>query len=529
MHSASELMFSSFNESCFSKLSDSRQARYLYCYLRDLGAQGVLEEPHYFDKDYLSEFAAFYSVSSRGYPNTCQRLHFFSVPITRELFTQAVCEQQAAMDILRESYLGFSVLRPITAAPLGCTVLAWYPDDAQSSRRVTEPSRHYECHIAGLTLRVNGLAWQQQDAAVGACATIGLWSMLHASSFDNDHTAPTTAQITEAANQTAVTGARVFPSDGLTIIQLLEAIKRYRLAPFAMSGDIKSAGRPGSERTPWAATAGFSRERFASTCASFIRSGYPVLAIGQSVGVGRHAVCITGFREAAPVASRVVSVAAADNAIRHVYIHDDNLGPNVRFAVTGNSKYGQVMLVADPPDEKKTGKNVSPTLNHPPFIPEQLVICTHEELRTSPDRLNKKGLEIGAIFCQEMNTLLERSGHEKRGALYSCRFMLAQDYLGHELGGMFRANATRMLLGRIRMELTEKVVPMSKFIGVVRLSLSDGTPLLDVLYDTSDSDLNHPVFAHLSYGLNVSRIVEGISAFTNDRLGPQVKAFGTGD
>ncbi|MFK8080756.1 MAG: hypothetical protein AB8B97_10760 [Granulosicoccus sp.] len=524
MHQAASLEFHPFDENYFSDLPSSRQLRYLYCYLRDLDAKTILAEPHYFDKDYLSEFAAFYSVSSRGYPNTCRRLHFFSQTITRQYFTRAVSGDASALQYLQNSYLGFSVIRPISAASLGCTVLAWYPDEVRQTRRVTSPSRDYHCHLAGIRLSVKGLAWQQQDSAVGACATVGLWSMLHASSFDNDHSAPTTAQITEAAHQTAVTGARVFPSNGLTIIQLLEAIKRYHMAPFAMSGDIQPPGASiRAAHVP--RNAGFSKERFASTCASFIRSGYPVLAIGHSVGNGRHAVCITGFREEPPGEVAPRAVKAADEAIVHVYIHDDNLGPNVRFAVKTNSRYGQVLLVPDPPETKREGANASPTLGHPEFVPQQLVVCTHEDLRTSPDKLNGTGLKICADISVEMNRLLELSGLVQRGLLYSCRFMLVRDYLGQELPALFSGDDVVALLGRVRLEIVERVVPMSKHIGVVRISFQDSTPLLDVLYDTSDSDLNHPVFAHISYGLNVCRILEGVEGYDAQRFGVLIKAF----
>ncbi|MDC0434437.1 hypothetical protein OAM69_02220 [bacterium] len=524
MHSAAELEFHSFDEDCFDSLGQSRQLRYVYCYLRDLGAASVLVEPHYFDKDYLSEFAAFYSVSARGYPNTCRRMHFFSVKVDRKNFTDAVSGEAQALHALQDAYLGFSVIRPIAAACLGSTVLAWYPDSRSATRRVTTPSREYRCHVAGIALSVVGLAWQQQDSAVGACATVGLWSMLHASSFDNDHSAPTTAQITEAAHQTAVTGARVFPSNGLTIIQLLEAIKRYHMAPFVMSGDIQP--RSAAIRTDnIVRSAGFSKERFASTCASFIRSGYPVLAIGHSVGSGRHAVCITGFREQAPGVVEPQAVKAADESIIHVYIHDDNLGPNVRFAVTTRSRFGQVVLSPDPPYAKKAGVNASPTLGHPAFVPQQLVVCTHEDLRTSPDKLNGTGLKICADVSSELNRLLEHSGMEQRGLLYSCRFMLLRDYLKEELASLFVGDDESGLLGRIRLEIVESVVPMSKHIGVVRISLQDSTPLLDVLYDTSDSDLNHPVFAHLSFGLNVCRILEGVKGYSAGRFGVQIRAF----
>ncbi|HTA91794.1 MAG TPA: hypothetical protein VK745_19565, partial [Polyangiaceae bacterium] len=45
------------------------QGQYLTWYLADLLAVSVIVEPHYFDRDYLSEFAAFYCTSSAGYPN----------------------------------------------------------------------------------------------------------------------------------------------------------------------------------------------------------------------------------------------------------------------------------------------------------------------------------------------------------------------------------------------------------------------------------------------------------------------------
>lgn len=526
MHVAASLEFKTFELDCFDNLGSSRQLKYIYCYLRDLGAQGVLTEPHYFDKDYLSEFAAFYSVSSRGYPNSCQRLHFFNIPVTRELFVEAASGNESTLRKLQKAYLGFAVIRPIPAAPLGCTVLAWYPDNVRTTRRITSPSRQYHCHLAGIRLTVTGLAWQQQDTAVGACATVGLWSMLHASSFDNDHSAPTTAQITEAAHQNAVTGARVFPSSGLTIIQLLEAIKRYHMAPFAMNGDIKPA-HDFIRSDAYLRSPGFSRERFASTCASFIRSGYPVLAIGQSEGSGRHAICITGFRDEAQAEVPPRAVRAADESILHVYIHDDNLGPNVRFAVKTRSQFGQVVLVPDPPELSGVDDYVPPTAGHPGFIPQQLVVCTHEDLRTSPDKLNGTGLKIGADISTEMNRLLERSGLPQRGLLYSCRFMLLRDYLGAELASMFASagDESYSLLGRVRLELVERVVPMSKHIGVVRISLQSSTPLLDVLFDTSDSDLNHPVFAHISYGLNVCRILEGVEGYESGRFGVQIRAF----
>ena len=65
---------------------------------------------------------------------------------------------------------------------MGRTVLKWFPDkSAETTPRVLSSSRKYFVHIAGVELHVEGLAWQQQDTGVAACATISLWSMLHSS------------------------------------------------------------------------------------------------------------------------------------------------------------------------------------------------------------------------------------------------------------------------------------------------------------------------------------------------------------
>lgn len=191
----------------------SAQARYLRIYLADLGCTAAVVEPVYFDRDYLSEFQAFYSVSTRSYGNRCRRAHYFSGPsVDRAMLHGALAGDEDASRQLQSHYLGFVVLRPIPTAPIGRTVLRWYPDLTPATPRVTTPSREYHAHVAGLRLTVRGLAWQQQDQGVGACATIALWSMLHSSAFDDYHAIPSTADITRFAHLTASLGARVFPS-----------------------------------------------------------------------------------------------------------------------------------------------------------------------------------------------------------------------------------------------------------------------------------------------------------------------------
>jgi hypothetical protein len=142
MNTHSPLRFRQFGKDSLSALPATTQTRYLLDYLKHLGAAVVLEESNYFDRDYLSEFASFYGVSSRGYGNTCRRLHFFSdAGVNRQRFVRCAGGSERSVSQLTKAYLGFVVLRPIPAAPLGKTVLRWYPEHSTQNPRVTSPSR----------------------------------------------------------------------------------------------------------------------------------------------------------------------------------------------------------------------------------------------------------------------------------------------------------------------------------------------------------------------------------------------------
>jgi hypothetical protein len=136
----SPLILAPFDDAAdpLTSLQDLPQGQYLRWYLADLGAQTVLVEDQYFDRDYLSEFAAFYCTSSAGYPNVCRRLHYFSAAFDRSALERAIADDSDARGLLEKSYLGFIVLRPIPGTPFGRTVLTWYPEQSPDLPRVIE-------------------------------------------------------------------------------------------------------------------------------------------------------------------------------------------------------------------------------------------------------------------------------------------------------------------------------------------------------------------------------------------------------
>lgn len=470
------------------------QLTYIYQYLRHLEVKAVIVEPQYFDRDYLSEFSAFYSLSARGYPNYCRRAHFFSDDITRELFFDAVGGSEAATKRMQDAYRGFAVVRPIDSAPFGRTVLSWYPDQQASNPRVVKPSRDYFCNFCGLRLKVFGLAWQQQDQGVSACATIGLWTMLHSSAFNERYAIPTTVTITQAANRLSW-GLRTFPSRHLFLQQVCEAIKGFGLSPYLVEGDQPPTQQGLPKR--------FSKEKLCNTIASLVRSGFPCVIGGvvkrpnNRPAVGHINACV-GFRAQPNLAPNQMY---ADGDLEAFYIHDDNIGPAVRFTL-GHYDPKAMARSASPtdpiclaPDNPAQAQNIAAS-NYGFFIPGFILAAVENDLRTSAEALIQKAIEVRERIATAAILDAQNRGQPQPILTVGTQYSTVASYMGIALRD--RLHTHPKVLATVRLELQERVEPMSLYIGIVRLADQAG-PALDVLYDTTDSDINHPIFATVCY------------------------------
>ncbi|MFW5968026.1 MAG: hypothetical protein ACOCV2_10940 [Persicimonas sp.] len=513
------------------QLPDSTQVRYLKRYLADLGAEYVLEEPNYFDRDFLAEFEAYYGRNVRGYANICRRLHFFATDLTRDRLRRAVGGGPRVREDLQQNYLGFCVIRPIPAVPLGRTVLCWYPERIPNRPRIHEPRRTYHAHVAGLELCVDGLAWQQQDTAVSACATSAIWTMMHSSAFDTRHAVPTTADITRAAHTTASLGDRVFPSTGLTTYQIAEAVKELGLQPMMLDGDVEDeSGRP----------MGFTKERFGSVCSSLVRSGYPVLLGGyltDDVGADGHALCLVGVRE--PQHARVAAgeFALQDRNLRHVYLHEDNIGPQVRFEVVEESFSSAgsnhnatrtedriiVLKPSAPPQRREEEEYPELDLGSYEFTPTELLVAVHDDVRLDFDDLQSLATEYGEYLAWAVDTGVQNLDIGFSG---SSRIFRLAEYVEDELERQLRDSPT--LLAKARLGIWEEVPPMSLHIGVVRFgsgASDDARPDLDLLVDTTELAHNEPVFAHVAYRPLMEPVIAYLEEKKELNFGVGVEAF----
>ena len=233
----------------------------------------------------------------------------------------------------------------------------------------------------------------------------------------------------------------------------------------------------------------------------------------------KHVICAVGFREPPPPDLEIGAYSLQDAGSSHLYIHDDNLGPGVRFKIVDNG-FGAdgrpvpVTIVTDPPDS--VGE--SPTTGYPVIRPEALCIAVHECLRISPDVLHENGKNLTSKLCKALNLILASNGVPGVSLSCSTRFIKLADYIGEEIGRTLHGRPD--LLGDVRMALCEEAPPMSLHLGVIRVALSNSTPLIDLIFDTTDTDRNCPIFAHIIYDDVMAKIMVGLAG-----VGVAIKAF----
>src|SRR4029077_8601062 len=150
--------------------------------------------------------------------------------------------------------------------------LTTYPDDG--GRRHYTALRTYTANFFGIELHVDSLAFQEQDKALAACATVALWSCLHKASELFQTPRPTPAEITRAANR-LVNQVRPIPSQGLEVHQMCTAIRHIGLEPEVIEP---------KQNIP-----------LASLIYSHLRFGNPVLLGVEIEGLGLHAITLTGY------------------------------------------------------------------------------------------------------------------------------------------------------------------------------------------------------------------------------------------
>ncbi len=163
--------------------SDYTQLRYIERYAGEVGCECFAIESPYIDRDYMEDHSAFYSKKSVSVSQPLSSNALFrrtdgdyqraTAPDHRDGLNQGhEAYIDACRDFSTQYYLGFSIIKPLVGTPVGKTVLKCFPLESQdnSYRRRFSCTKRYVSHFCGCKMIVDGLAFQQQDVGVSACA-----------------------------------------------------------------------------------------------------------------------------------------------------------------------------------------------------------------------------------------------------------------------------------------------------------------------------------------------------------------------
>ena len=265
-------------------------------------------ESDYTDVDYS---ASYYDQRGRSFTpdrRVTTRIHFFASEFSEADFVEA---SQDTTLMMRNSYLGFAVLRPETPVTLGRTLIAC--PTTISGHPVRFPTRAVtKVDLAGIPLEVESCPYMSQDAKIMVCATAALW-MSTSNLVDKIPGIPfrTTAEITALAMSLDRPFGPAVVQRGLSIVEMEQAFIR-------MGFDPRRHEFPNADR-------------IVEICHLFSDSGIPPV-LGITFGPVGHAVTVVGYTLGAPPdpVPAFRDVASAHQYVPYLIIHDDQRGMYLR-------------------------------------------------------------------------------------------------------------------------------------------------------------------------------------------------------
>jgi len=272
-------------------------------HLRVLCAKSYVIEDPYIDRDYSSDYLQFYARTFRTHLRHCKRAHFFSVDVSPILSSSLSTDQLLDIrEIATSNYCGFCVIRPLPTAPVGRTVLLGRVRGHMDMEAIVTCRAEFNSNLLGVDLKVTGASFLQQDARVGACAQVAIWTgMRHMHARYNQNWV-SVADITKFATPITSTEALSLPagSEFLTSERMLRAISEAGYQPLCFRGN-----KIGHDILP------------------YVESGIPVILGLDIGGKSGHAITVIGrvfARQDFPTNT------ASDYILAYI-VHDDQGGP----------------------------------------------------------------------------------------------------------------------------------------------------------------------------------------------------------
>ena len=276
-----------------------------------LNAKSVLVEENYIDVDYLSMYSGWYAAAFKPHSALTTRLHFFKkIGVRLEDVRDGAIEQLG--------YLGYVVVTPLTCGRIGRTLITSWQGAIDIAGQPHKPrflSARSVVHLYGRRFSAEGSPFITQDALTIACAQASIWMtsrFVHLKYGRYGAPRHLPHGITESASHNLTWAGRLLPTDGLTVIQVINAFVNLGHFPVYHSWKCKDLAE---------------REKALSWIVRYLDSDLPVMLTlpgPQHAVVAIGQLSATKRRVAVPTTKRLVT---SDAWVGGLAINDDGPGP----------------------------------------------------------------------------------------------------------------------------------------------------------------------------------------------------------
>lgn len=235
----------------------------------------VLIEPSYICKDHRDLFSHYYSRKFNVNSYLCSRLHFFS-----EIIDNPLKLFDMDSDSRSESYLGYSVIRPVSKRCIGRTVIDPNKLKIGYGNSLFCLRTAFKTHIYGVTLTASGYPWMSQDVEAMVCAHSALWGLCRF--LSERYTNYPEVHPFDLVRMTSTEDGRIYPRRGMVYNDYSRILTKFGTFPVIMriKTNINVSSRDENE--------------FRDMC-TYIESGFPVLAsVYKKNNDGGHVASVMG-------------------------------------------------------------------------------------------------------------------------------------------------------------------------------------------------------------------------------------------
>lgn len=247
-------------------------------YVQKNGCNWVVAEFPYQDAEYLDEFKNFHSTVFRNYGRDCHRLHFFNNNSRRRGFINKYLDGKG--DSERLGYLGFSVIRPTERNRVGRTVLGLLEEEKTgiANKAYITSSAKFTVTFGKTEITLRGVPYIQSDRRVMVCAHAALWTSLRIMHQKFGFPSHRPFEITKSAMRHRGQRGRMFPSEGLTMGDMLNALINLNYSPVSLAVPEDTKYLNGEDDTKREGMKKEFQDSLQSFIYNYLESGIPVIS-----------------------------------------------------------------------------------------------------------------------------------------------------------------------------------------------------------------------------------------------------------